>query len=209
MGVEVMPVATTGAPDLEPASRHPGSARHPGAVQLVGLGALLGLAWAAGLRGVMAEVAGYTSTVDWVLTFGFILLPGTLTGALLGWAEHRRRTGRPTGWLVLSPLAFGVIVFSDPADPLAMLGDLLAAFVVVLYGVAGGYAISGRGPVWGRALCGALAVAPVPVWALTVTSFAPRLALDTARGAWVAVHVASLLAIFVLACAIPFRSRPS
>jgi hypothetical protein len=31
-----------------------------------------------------------------------------------------------------------------------MLGDLLAALVIVLYGVAGGYAISGRGPVWGR-----------------------------------------------------------
>lgn len=197
---------TDRAPDLGPVATLAAS-RHPGAAPLIGLGALLGLTWAASLRGVMAQVASYTSTVDWVPTFGFILLPGTLTGALLGWAEHRRRAGLPTGWLVLSPLTFGVIIFSNPTDPLATLGDLLTAAFIVLYGVAGGYAIAGHGPVWGRAVCGVVAAAPVPIWALTVTSFAAHLALDTPRGAWVAVHVATLLAIFVLACAIPFRSR--
>ena len=44
----------------------------------------------------------------------------------------------------------------------------------------------------------------VPVWALTVTSFAGSgLALDTPRGAWVAVYWWSFLAVLMLACAIP------
>jgi hypothetical protein len=39
---------------------------------------------------------------------------------------------------------------------------------------------------------------------MTVTSFAgPGLALDTPRGAWVAVYYWSFLAVLMLACAIP------
>jgi hypothetical protein len=46
-----------------------------------------------------------------------------------------------------------------------------------------------------------------PVWAVTVTSFAGSgLALDTARGAWVAVYYWSFLAVLALACAIPHRA---
>ncbi|MDQ3464393.1 MAG: hypothetical protein M3500_06775, partial [Actinomycetota bacterium] len=60
---------------------------------LVLLGGLCGLAWAAGLRGFMAQIVQEDSSVSWSGTFGYILLPGLLTGLLLGWAEHLRRTG--------------------------------------------------------------------------------------------------------------------
>jgi hypothetical protein len=70
-----------------------------------------GLAWAAGFRGYLAAVAGPGSQMDRVGTFEGVLLPGLVTGALLGWAEHLRRTGgRPAlrHWLALAPLAFVV-----------------------------------------------------------------------------------------------------
>src|SRR4029453_14755214 len=60
---------------------------------LVSLGGVCGLAWAAALRGFMAQVAGAESGVSWGGTFGWILLPGVVTGLLLGWAEYLRRPG--------------------------------------------------------------------------------------------------------------------
>jgi hypothetical protein len=67
--------------------------------------------------------------------------------------------------------------------------------------------LSGRGPRWARTLSGAAALTAIPIWALTVTSFAgPGLALDTPRGAWVAVYYWSFLAVLMLACAIPTSS---
>jgi hypothetical protein len=173
------------------------------------LGALLGLAWACGLRGFMAEVAGDESGVDWGLTFGYILLPGAVTGLLLAWAEHLRSTGGRQGWrwLALAPLAFTAVLFSEPLDPLGIFEDGLGggALAVPLYGMAGGYALSRRGPAWASAACGLLAFTVVPIWAFTVSSFAPHLTLDTPRGAWVAVHYYSLIAILMLACSIPHR----
>jgi hypothetical protein len=78
------------------------------------------------------------------------------------------------------------------------------AIGVPLYSVLGGYAVSGRGPRWARIACGTVVLAANPIWALTVTSFAgPGLALDTPRGAWVAVYYWSFLAVLMLACAIP------
>jgi hypothetical protein len=81
------------------------------------------------------------------------------------------------------------------------------AIGVPLYGMLGGYALSGRGPRWARILSGAVALTAIPVWVLTVTSFAgPGLAVDTPRGAWVAVYYWSFLAVLLLACAIPHRA---
>ena len=81
------------------------------------------------------------------------------------------------------------------------------AIGVPLYGMLGGYALSGRGPRWTRLLSGALALTTIPIWALTVPSFAgPGYALDTPRGAWVAVYYYSFLAVLALACAIPHRA---
>jgi hypothetical protein len=73
--------------------------------------------------------------------------------------------------------------------------------------MAGGYALSGRGPLWARIASGVVALSIIPIWALTVTSFAgPGLALDTPRGAWVALCYYSLMAIVMRACAIPHRA---
>ena len=80
------------------------------------------------------------------------------------------------------------------------------AIGVPLYGMLGGYALSGRGPHWARIVSGAVALTAIPIWALTVTSFAgPGLAVDTPRGAWVAVYHWSFLAVLMLTCAIPHR----
>src|SRR3954447_18626333 len=94
-----------------PAGRH----RHRA---IVLLGGLCGLAWAAGLRGMMAQVAGDDSTVSWELTFIWLLLPGALVGGFLAWAELRRLAGMVSGrrWFVAAPLLFAGVLFSRPAD---------------------------------------------------------------------------------------------
>ena len=180
-------------------------------ILLVLVGGLCGLAWAAGLRGFMAQIVQEDSSVSWSGTFGYILLPGLLIGSLLGWAEHLRNTGgrRRRGWLALSPLLFTAILFSE--GPLGLLGIFEnglggGAIGVPLYAMAGGYAVSGRGPRGGRLACGLLALTAVPIWALTVESFAGAdLAVTTPRGLWVALYYYSFLALFMLAAAIPHR----
>ena len=159
----------------------------------------------------MAQIVHDDSSVSWSGTFGYILLPGLVIGLLLGWAEHLRRTGgrRHWRWLALTPLLFSSIVFSE--GPLGVLGifeDGLGggAIGVPLYAMAGGYAISGRGPRGARLACGALAVTAIPIWALTVESFAGAdLGVTTPRGLWVAVYYYSFLAVFMIAAAIPHR----
>jgi hypothetical protein len=110
------------------------------------IGGACGLTWATGLRGLMAQVAGQESTVSWISTFGFILMPGVVVGVLLGWAEHLRTTGGRPGWrwLALSPFLFA---FFNPA-----------AVAVALIGTAGGHAVSRRGPLWTRIASGLFAV---------------------------------------------------
>ncbi|HSV37491.1 MAG TPA: hypothetical protein VLI04_01920 [Nocardioidaceae bacterium] len=144
-------------------------------------------------------------------TFGYILLPGLLIGLLLGWAEHLRRSGglHRRRWLAWSPLLFAAILFSE--GPLGVLGvfeDGLGggALGVPVYAMAGGYAISGRGPRWGRLAGGLLALTAVPIWVVTVESFAGAdLVVTTPRGLWVAVYYWSFLALFMVAAAIPHR----
>ncbi|TCO16890.1 hypothetical protein EV652_11979 [Kribbella steppae] len=177
-----------------------------GAGRLVAFGGLCGLAWAAGLRGFMAQVAGEEAGVEWVGTFAWILLPGVLVGVLLGWAEFLRRTGgRPHWrWLALSPLLFAAVLTPDPLGVLES-GVGGGAIGVPVYGMLGGYAISGRGRLLPRVIAGAVAMTTVPIWALTVGSFAPHLTLDTPAGLWVALYYYSFMALLMIACAIPHR----
>lgn len=180
-------------------------------VTLTLLGGLCGLAWAAGLRGFMAQIVQEESTVSWSGTFGWVLLPGLVTGMLLGWAEHLRTTGGRRGWrwLALSPLLFAAVLFSNPLDILGVFQNGIGggAIGVPLYGMAGGYAIARRGPRWARIACGLLAATTIPIWALTVESFAgPDLALTAPRGLWVALYYYSFMAVLMLSCAIPHRT---
>ncbi|TCC50876.1 hypothetical protein E0H75_11995 [Kribbella capetownensis] len=174
--------------------------------RLLTVGGLCGFAWAAGLRGFMSQVAGDEAGVEWVGTFLWILLPGMLTGVLLAWAEYVRRTGgrRHWRWLALSPLLFTAVLIPDPLGVLEN-GIGGGAIGVPLYGMVGGYAISGRGPRSGRLVAGFVAFSVVPIWALTVESVAPHLTLDTPQGLWVALYYYSFMALLMLACAIPHR----
>jgi hypothetical protein len=201
-------VSSPPAPDVR-AQRAP-SRRAP-LVPLLIVGGVSGLAWAASLRGFMTQIAGSESTVSWLGTFGWILAPGVATGLLLAWAEYVRRTGGRRGWrwLALSPLTFAAVLLTGLADPASMFEGGIGggAIGVPLYAMAGGYALSRRGPVAARIACGTLFLTMIPIWALTVPSFGGLgLAVDTPRGLWVALYYWSLMAVLALACAIPHRT---
>ena len=119
------------------------------------VGAVVGLAWAASLRVLMAEFAGPESTFDWFGTFEGVLLPGLVVGALLGWAAHL--AGQAPRWLVAAPLVF---VLFTPSALVSVFVDGLGggAIAVPLLGMAGGYALAGRGPRWARWAAGAVAL---------------------------------------------------
>jgi hypothetical protein len=177
--------------------------------RLVVAGAVTGLTWAAALRGWMVQMAGDASAFHWYGTFALVLAPGLCVGALIGLAEHRRRTGRSRSrWLTLSPCLF-LAALADPAifKQLITQGIGGGSIGVVLFGLAGGYALSGRGRAWWRRTCGTFAVLGVLLMLVTASDNAP---LTTAHGAWVGLYAASLVAALCLACAIPQRiGRPS
>jgi hypothetical protein len=182
-----------------------------GAAPWVTLGALCGLAWACALRSFMAAVAGDDTGVDWGLTFGYILLPGMVIGALLGWAEFLRRTGGRPGWrkLSLAPLLFAAVLVPGLFDPGSFLQDGIGggAIGVPVITMLGGFAISGRGPVWGRALAGLTFTAGLVVWLLTAVPVGGQsLALDTPHGLWTSVLYESLLVTFAVAASVPHRT---
>lgn len=171
----------------------------------VALGALCGLAWAAGFRGWMIQMAGPAeSRMTWYATFGLILLPGTLVGAAFGLAEHRRRTGgafsRP---LALAPLLFlAALAVPWIFRALFASGQGGGAIGIALFGLAGGYAGSGRGRAWWRRTCGTFAVLGTLLMLTMASDTAP---LGDPYGAWVGLLAASLVAVFCLACSIPWR----
>ncbi|MGI9084109.1 MAG: hypothetical protein ACR2FE_02320 [Aeromicrobium sp.] len=175
---------------------------------LVVAGAVIGLTWAAALRGWMIQLAGDETGFHWFGTFALVLAPGLLVGALIGLAEHRRRTGGARNlWLTLAPCLF----FAALADPtifrqLITQGIGGGAIGVVLFGLAGGHALSGRGRAWWRRSCGVFAVIGVLFMMVLASDTAP---LETAHGLWVGLYAASLLALLCVAGAIPHRiGRP-
>lgn len=156
-------------------------------------GAVCGLAWSAAMRGFMAEAAGPESAVSWLGTFGIILPAGTIVGALLGRAEHLRRTNSPHRGrrFVYAPLVFAI----DPS-----------ALAVVLPAMAGGWVIAGRGSRRVRWAAGVAALLPVPLYLALVYYLDDIGTLATPRGLWTAILLFSLLAVLTLACAIPHRA---
>lgn len=176
------------------------------------VGAVCGFAWAAALRAFMWEVAGDAASVEWAGTFVWVLLPGTIIGALLGAAEHRRRTGSlpHARWLVWSPMLFAAVLLTNPLDLLGGFegGVGLAAVAVPAMCMAGGYAIAGSGPLWVRGLCGFLTLSALPIWWLTATDVGgPSMSLGSPHGLWAAILYWGLLATFSMAAAIPHSTR--
>jgi hypothetical protein len=172
-----------------------------GRIRLILLGAVIGLAWAASLRGFMMVLAGPESMFTFSGTFGIIIPTGIIVGALLGWAEHQRRTGTPHPLLILAPLLIGII-------PNVATGTLdLGPIGLALLAMVGGYAVSGRGPLSARIVAGIINLAGV-----VVTFLAPKpdpdLSYTTPHGAWFDTLAASLSVVLALACSIPMR-RPA
>jgi hypothetical protein len=172
-------------------------------------GALCGLAWGCGLRGFMTQVTNDPSVVTWSGTFAWVLAPSVLTGLLLGWAEHLRRTDADPRWrwLVLAPFVFvGVLVADLIGGGSTLQGGVGGGTIgVPAFGVIGAYVIAGH-RMWLRFVCGLVAFSAVPVWALTATGIGgPSLALDSPKGLWVALYYWAFLAVLMLACAIPLR----
>ncbi|WP_045314339.1 hypothetical protein [Lentzea aerocolonigenes] len=166
------------------------------------IGAVCGLAWAAGLRALMSALAGPESQVSWYGTFGQVLLPGVVVGALLG---HSVQSGIRR--LMLAPLVFAGAIFVSPdvLEGRLFTGGIGGGAVALpLFGIAGGYALAGRGPKWTRVLAGIFALAPFPAWAWASSLFGPGFALTSPRGAWIAVFFYSLIATLQLACALPY-----
>lgn len=154
-----------------------GATMRTGVVLPIVVGAVGGLAWAASMRGMMAQLAGFESEFHWLGTFGFILVPGTIMGALFGWAFARRIAGERRGavWLVFAPFA----MLADPATL-----PLLAAFV------GAGFLFSRRSRRGLRLLAGLPSLtllAGVPIGVAVVSD------VTTPHGAWLTVLLGALI----------------
>jgi hypothetical protein len=170
-----------------------------GRIRFILAGAVIGLAWAASLRGFMMVLAGPDSTFTFSGTFGIIIPTGIIVGALLGWAEHQRRTGTQYPILILAPLLIGII-------PNLAAGPDTGPISLALLAMAGGYALSGRGPLWTRIVAGLVNLAGLAVTFLAPKPF-PDLSYTTPQGLWFDTLATSLGVTLALACSIPMR-RP-
>lgn len=174
------------------------------------IGALGGLAWAAGLRAYMAEINHAVSTFAWEGTFVGVLLPGVITGAVLGLATAIPAHGRgrvALRWCAAAPLALAVFPLLLPGQLWALVTTGLGggAVGVALGGLAGGYALGGR-RLWARIACGTVGAAILVGVAASVPLIGgARLGVTTPRGVWVMLLVTSLVTALTVACAIPFR----
>ncbi len=114
---------------------------------------------------------------------------------------------------MLSPFLFAALLL----PPLVTLdfgnmftGGIGAGTIAIpAFAVCGGYAIAGH-RTWVRVLASLPPFSAIPAWALTASDVGgTEIALDTARGLWIAVYFWSFLAVLALACAIPLRIAPS
>ena len=174
-------------------------------------GALIGLTWASGFRAYMVELVGPESVFSWGATFGAVLLPATALGEALGLADDERRNGGAPHWrwLAAAPAAMAIAPLLIPGNFALLLTTGMGAGApwVVLTGVLGGYAISGRGRRVGRIAAGTVAAALAAGLVATVPVLGgARVALTEPRGAWVAVLALTSVATLALACSIPFRA---
>lgn len=129
-------------------------------------GAFLGSAWGAGMRAWMVILAlefGDRPNFTWLGTFGAILLPAALMGAMLGWAASVAETtdSKRWRWEILSPLLLVLapaVLMADFIPTLLATGLGGGAIGVALIGLLGGYGLSGIGASWLRWVSGLLAL---------------------------------------------------
>ncbi len=128
-------------------------------------GAVLGLAWGAALRGWMVVLAlefGERPHFTWQGTFGGILLPAAVVGAILGVSASAEGPSarKWSRWAILSPLllVLGPAIATENFIPtLLTTGMGGGAIGVALIGMSGGYALSGTGARWLRRVAGVFA----------------------------------------------------
>jgi hypothetical protein len=134
--------------------------------KIVAIGAFLGIAWGAALRAWMVLLAlkfGESPNFTWAGTFGAILLPTALVGAMLGWASFVAESSdrKWWRWTILMPLLLvigPVIVTNNFITILFTTGMGGGAIGVALIGILGGYAFSGFGARWTRWVSGVLSL---------------------------------------------------
>ena len=173
----------------------------------IAVGAVCGLAWSASLRGWMIQIAGDESSFEWLGTFGLILLPGAVLGALLGWASDLQLNGNLSyarqRWLMASPLVLAAALFDPRIFQLLITnGQGGGALGVVVIGVTGAYALSGRGSRTSRTISGLVALLLIVACGSVAADNTP---LTTPHGAWIAAQAVSLLGVLCVACSIPYR----
>ncbi len=135
-------------------------------IRRVAIGAFLGLAWGASLRAWMALLAlkfGEHLQFTWEGTFGAILLPTAIMGAILGGVTCVAETSNRKlwRWAILLPLLLilgPVIVTNNFIKILVTTGMGGGAIGVALIGVLGGYSFSGFGAQWTRWISGFLSL---------------------------------------------------
>lgn len=180
-------------------------------IKRVVVGTFLGLAWGAGLRAwmaVFAITASGSSSFTWSGTFLSVLLPTTVVGAALGWAEHARRTGgRGWRWTALAPLLFVLVPAVVQEDFVEQLkrGLGTGAIGIMLIGMIGGYAISGRGPKWASLAARitiTLLAAAILVGAF-IAVFNQRSSSAAPVGAYMLLTFLVFSGLLAVACAIP------
>jgi hypothetical protein len=143
-----------------------GVAKFKAITRRVAIGSFLGLAWGASLRAWMALLAlkfGERPQFTGEGTFGAILLPTALVGAMLGGAAYVAETSgsKRWRWATLLPLLLVLgpaIVTDDFLSILVTTGMGGGAIGVALIGMLGGYAFSGYGVQWTRWVSGLLSL---------------------------------------------------
>ncbi len=179
-----------------------------GTGRAVAVGAGLGLAWAVSFRAWMTHLQfdffKSWPVYTWKGTFLSVVLPAVLVGALLGYDWQRRRQDQPRIPLaVWSPMLMAIIPALLAED---FIGTLLengmgsGAIAIVLIGMGGGFAISGRGLAWLRLAVGLIFVSVLTVMAVGFYFWDRSI---SASGGFGAVYLVVLLVSLSIAFSVP------
>jgi hypothetical protein len=180
------------------------------------VGGFLGLAWGASLRAWMTLLAlelGDRPRLTWSGSFGAILLPAAVVGALVGAAVYAAETSdsKRWRWVILAPLLLALTAAVATENFLTLLltsGIGGGAIGVALIGVLGGYALSGFGPSWLRWVSGALAAVftVALVYPLYFAGSAPADTLSASK-VFGALLFALLMILLIVGVSAPARYR--